>query len=424
MISKNTLLIITALVAVGVPMEWYTYRGIRKLTRAWPPARKRLARRGYWVLMAALVVSLLITLQLFRSEHRMNDFAKVTINVTLTMLATKLAFVLVMFGGDIFRLLIAAIRFLKEKGRGDAPPRLLLPERRKWVSQMALAVAAVPFTGFLYGITRGKYDFRVHRPVLYFDDLPEAFDGFTITQLSDIHSGSFDLDSRKAVQRGVDLARAQESDLFLFTGDLVNNKAEEIEPWLDVFGQLRAPYGQFSTLGNHDYGEYISWPSEAAKAADLEQLMQYHEVMGYQLLNNTHVMLEKDGQQLALLGVENWGTGFIQRGDLDAALAGVDPSAFKVLMSHDPSHWEIKVKNHPTLVQLTLAGHTHGMQMGVELPGWKWSPIQYRYPHWAGPAEVNRRQLYVNRGFGFLGFSGRVGIWPEVTVLELRRKEG
>ena len=330
-----------------MPLEWYTYRGIQRLTRGWPHTQKLLVRRGYWVLMGGLVVSLLITFQVFRTEHRMTNFAEAMVNATLTMLATKLVFVLV---------------------------------------------------------------------------LSEAFDGFTITQLSDIHSGSFALSSRKAVQRGVDLAQAQESDLFLFTGDLVNNMAKEVEPWLDTFGQLRAPYGQFSTLGNHDYGEYISWPSEAAKAADLELLMQYHEVMGYQLLNNTHVMLEKDGQQLALLGVENWGTGFIRRGDLDAALAGVDKSAFKVLMSHDPSHWEMKVKNHPTPVQLTLAGHTHGMQMGVELPGWKWSPIQYRYPHWAGWAEVNRRQLYVNRGFGFLGFSGRVGIWPEVTVLELRRR--
>ena len=422
MISQNTLYIIVVLVVVALPLEWYTYRGIQRLTQEWPPTRKQLVRRGYWIFMAALVVSLLVTFQLFRTEHRMNDFAKATVSTTLTTLATKLAFVLVLFAEDIYRWATLAIRYVRQRAEINEHRRPSLPGRRKWVSQMALVVAGVPFASFLYGTTRGKYDFRVHRPVLYFNDLPEAFDGFTITQLSDIHAGSFDLSSRKAVQRGVDLAQAQESDLFLFTGDLVNNKAEEVEPWLDVFGQLRAPYGQFSTLGNHDYGEYITWPSEAAKVADLELLIQYHKVMGYQLLNNTHVMLEKNGQQLALLGVENWGTGFIQRGDLDAALSGVDKSAFKVLMSHDPSHWEWKVKDHSTPVQLTLAGHTHGMQMGVELPGWKWSPIQYRYPHWAGWAKVNQRQLYVNRGFGFLGFSGRVGIWPEVTVLELRRR--
>ena len=420
MISQNALFIIISLIAITLPLEWYTYRGLRMLTCSWPLATKRRVRWGYWVLMAGLVVSLIITVQQFRHAHRLSHFAQITVNTTLTMIATKLAFVLVLFAEDIYRLLAAAVHFVKKKSKGLATPRPLLPERRKWVSQAALAVASVPFVSFVYGIAWGKYDFRVRRQVLYFDDLPENFDGFTITQLSDIHSGSFK--NRAAVQRGVDMARAQESDLFVFTGDLVNNVAEEIEPWLELFGQLRAPYGQYSTLGNHDYGEYVTWESEAAREANLVQLMHYHEVLGYQLLNNTHVLLEKGGQTLALLGVENWGRGFIQRGDLDAALAGVDKSAFKVLMSHDPSHWEVKVKDHPTLVQLTLSGHTHGMQMGVELPGWKWSPIQYRYPHWAGPAQLNRRQLYVNRGFGFIGFSGRVGIWPEITVLELRKR--
>ncbi len=421
MISQNTLFIIIVLIALALPLEWYTYRGIRMLTRSWPLTKKRLVRRGYWVLLTGLVVCLIVTFQQFSHAHRLNDFSQATVNATLTMIATQLAFMLVLFAEDIYRLVASAICYFQRRNEGSGALHPRLAERRKWVSQVALAVAGAPFVSFVYGITKGKYDYRVRRQVLYFDDLPESFDGFTITQVSDIHSGSFD--NRAAVQRGVDLALAQESALFVFTGDLVNYVAEEIVPWLELLGQLRAPYGQFSILGNHDYGEYITWDSEAAKEANLTQLIHYHDVLGYQLLNNTHVILKKGGQTLALLGVENWGRGFIQRGDLDAALAGVDDEAFKVLLSHDPSHWEVKVKNHPTLVQLTLSGHTHRMQMGVELPGWKWSPIQYRYPHWAGLAEVNHRKLYVNRGFGFIGFSGRVGIWPEITVLELRRGE-
>jgi predicted MPP superfamily phosphohydrolase len=209
--------------------------------------------------------------------------------------------------------------------------------------------------------------------------------------------------------------------LFVFTGDLVNDRALEIEPYIHQFKQIKAPFGQFSILGNHDYGMYTEWSSEAAREANMTKLKQHHQELGYRLLLDEHVLLEKDGAQLALVGVENWGRGFIEIGNLDQALAGVDQNAFKVLLSHDPSHWEEIVKKHPTFVHLTLAGHTHGMQFGVETPLFKWSPVQYRYKNWAGPAQENSRYLYVNRGFGFIGFSGRVGIWPEITVLELKR---
>jgi predicted MPP superfamily phosphohydrolase len=281
-------------------------------------------------------------------------------------------------------------------------------------------VAAVPFTGFLYAMFKGKYDFKLHKETFYFDDLPDAFDGFTITQISDIHSGSFD--NKDAVQRGIDLAKSQKSDLFVFTGDLVNNAAWEIEPYLEHFRQLKAPYGQFSILGNHDYGDYIEWDSEDEKAANLVRLKQHHKELGYRLLLDENVVIEKGGQKISLIGVQNWGRGFIQVGDLDKALNGVDKDAFKLLLSHDPTHWEEKVRYHPTKIHLTLAGHTHGAQFGVETTGLRWSPVQYRYYDWAGPAEQYGRQLYVNRGFGFLAFSGRLGIWPEVTVITLKKK--
>jgi predicted MPP superfamily phosphohydrolase len=294
------------------------------------------------------------------------------------------------------------------------------PARRKFISEVAVLVAAIPFSSFFYAMLKGKYDYRLHKTTLYFDDLPEAFDGFTITQLSDIHSGSFD--NVAAMQKGIDMARAQKSDLFVFTGDLVNNAAVEIEPYLDRFGSIKAPYGQFSILGNHDYGDYIEWKSPEAKAANLETLKQHHKTLGYRLLLNENVTIEKGGQKISLIGVQNWGRGFIQMGDLNKALQGVPKDAFKVLLSHDPTHWEDHVRYNPANIHLTLSGHTHGAQFGVEIPGFKWSPVKYRYLDWAGLANHNQRYLYVNRGFGFLAFSGRLGIWPEVTVIELRKK--
>jgi predicted MPP superfamily phosphohydrolase len=250
--------------------------------------------------------------------------------------------------------------------------------------------------------------------------LPAAFDGFTITQLSDIHSGSFD--DVAAMQKGIDLAIAQKSDLFVFTGDLVNNAASEIEPYLNRFGSIKAPYGQFSILGNHDYGDYIEWKSPEAKAANLETLKQHHKTLGYRLLLNENVTIEKGGQKISLIGVQNWGRGFIQMGDLNKALRDVPKDAFKVLLSHDPTHWEDHVRYNSANIHLTLSGHTHGAQFGVEIPGFKWSPVKYKYLDWAGLANHNERYLYVNRGFGFLAFSGRLGIWPEVTVIELKKK--
>lgn len=413
-------LLFLTLSLIVIPLEWYTYQGIKTLTHRWKsPQWQQLVRKGYWVLMAGLMISLVMAFLLSPGNHSLTPFAQGIINTIITLLVTKLAFVLILFGEDIYRMVVAVFRYFKKQYTTTTEDKPFLPERRKWISQAGLMIAGIPFVSFIYGISRGKYEYKVHRQILYFDDLPENFDGFTITQLSDIHAGSFD--NHEAVQRGIDLAKAQHSDLFVFTGDLVNNVADEVAPWIDHFKQLQAPYGQFSILGNHDYGDYAIWDSEAEKQANMERLKQYHASMGYRLLTNEHITLEKGGHQLVLLGVENWGNGFIQKGDLEKTLAGVDDHAFKVLLSHDPSHWQEKVKHHPVKIQLTLSGHTHGMQFGVEVPGYQWSPVQYRYAHWAGLAHVNQRQLYVNRGFGFIGFSGRVGIWPEITVIELRK---
>ncbi|MFD2864398.1 metallophosphoesterase [Mucilaginibacter antarcticus] len=288
------------------------------------------------------------------------------------------------------------------------------------VSELALAVAVIPFFALLFGLTRGRHHYQVHKHTLYFDDLPEAFDGFTLTQLSDIHSGSFT--DANGVNKGVDLVNAQNSDVILFTGDLVNNRASEMAPWISTFARLKAKMGKFSVLGNHDYGDYIKWDNEALKAGNLIALKKVHQEIGFRLLLDEAIKLERDGQTITLIGVENWGKGgFHKYGDLDKAIQNVDDSDIKILMSHDPSHWEAVTLQHLKHIHLTLSGHTHGMQFGIELFGFKWSPIKYVYKQWAGLYKQSNRYLYVNRGFGFLGLKGRVGIWPEITVITLKK---
>ena len=294
------------------------------------------------------------------------------------------------------------------------------PPRAFWVSELTVGTAAVLFLVVLFGITRGRHFYRVRRETIYFPDLPEAFDGFSITQITDVHSGSFT--DVAGVQKGLDLVNAQQSDVILFTGDLVNNHETEMDRWIPAFAGLKAPMGKFSVLGNHDYGDYARWPTPEAKRANLDRLKQIHAEIGFRLLLDEAITLQKGGQAITLLGVENWGKGgFHKYGDLQKASAGVPDDAFKILLSHDPSHWEAVTLDHHQPIHLTLSGHTHGMQFGVELFGFKWSPIQYVYKQWAGLYRQKGRFLYVNRGFGFLGLKGRIGMWAEVAVVTLRK---
>lgn len=296
-----------------------------------------------------------------------------------------------------------------------------LTERRKFIGQVGLGLASIPFFSMLYGITKGKYNYKIKEVSLSFKNLPKAFDGLKIVQISDIHSGSFD--DFNEVKHGVDLIKEQQPDLILFTGDLVNNDAVEIVPYKELFASMEAPLGVFSSLGNHDYGTHKRWKTVEDKRQNLKDLEQHQKDMGFQLLNNTYKTLSKNGEQLDIVGVENWGKPpFPQKGDLDQALKGTQSENFKILLSHDPTHWDEKVIPNPQRIDLTLSGHTHGMQFGVEIPGFKWSPSKYIYKRWAGLYNNNEQYLYVNRGFGFLGFPGRVGIWPEITVLTLNVK--
>lgn len=315
-------------------------------------------------------------------------------------------------GETLVRLFCAPFRTKKEK---------VIPSRRRFVSLIGMGVAAIPFAGMIYGMLWGRYNYRVVKHTLYFDDLPEAFDGYRVVHISDIHSGSFD--NAEKVQYGIDMINAQQGDVIFFTGDLVNNKAEEMRPWIAHFKQLHAKDGVYSVLGNHDYGDYVQWDSPDEKAKNLEALKQIHQQLGFCLLNNESVFLSRGQQRIAVVGVENWGQGFVKKGNLKQALSQVDKKDFKILLSHDPTHWQYEVLKDPNFIHLTLSGHTHGMQFGIEIPGViKWSPAGWRYKYWGGVYKEKDRYINVNRGFGYLAFPGRVGMPPEITVIELKKK--
>jgi len=366
----------------------------------------------FWIFIISLTFALFFAIQQMRIQG-INKFFQIVSHAFLIVFAAEIVFAFFLLLGDILRLLMALATNFEPGGFYIAPRNIY------WVD-FALVMFCLTIALFAYGITQGKYAYRVIKHTLYFDDLPASFDGFTLTQISDVHAGSFT--NPKAVQKGIDMINAQKSDLFVFTGDLVNNAATEIVPYIGHFSQIKAPFGQFSVLGNHDYGDYIKWPSEADKIQNLNRLKAYHKELGFKLLLDEHVELHKHGEKIILAGIENWGIGFGERGDLNKALQNTTTEDFKILLSHDPSHWDAQVKNYPSKIHLSLAGHTHGMQFGIEAFGIKWSPVKFRYKHWAGIKTENGKYLNVNRGFGFLGFSGRIGIWPEITVIELKRK--
>ncbi len=383
----------------------------------------RTRSKSYWLIVPYLFVSLAILGYFIFQWSQPNPGGGFkggrgySLGFVLAFMAANIIATLFMFGEDIFRLLLG----FYNKILPSTAENFSIPSRRKFLSQLALGIASIPFASLLYGMYQGKYNYKVLKYTLFFEDLPSSFDGYRITQISDIHSGSFD--NQKKIAYAIDLINEQESDSVLFTGDLVNNLATEMDPWISTFSNIKAKDGVFSVLGNHDYGDYVAWENDDAKRTNLEDLKNVHSKMGWDLLLNEHRFIEKNGERLAFVGVENWGSGgFKKNGDLDKAGNGLKPEDFKVLLSHDPSYWQEKIKNDPNNYQLTLSGHTHGMQFGIEIPGWfKWSPAQYRYQNWAGIYEEFGRYINVNRGFGYLAYPGRVGIWPEISVIELKR---
>ncbi len=402
-------------VTIYLLIDFYAFQAFKTLSK------NKWIHLAYWVI-SLLVLGYFIYQLAIGLDKRVGLTLSTNqaIGVFLIVFVPKIIVLFFMFGEDIIRTPQALYRLLTQ---GQSAGIDYFPSRRKFVSQLALGIATLPFGALLYGIFKGKYNYKVLKYTLEFDDLPDAFDGYQITQISDIHSGSFD--RKDKIEYGIDLINKQESDLILFTGDLVNNRADEMLPWIETFKQLKAKDGKYSVLGNHDYGDYIEWESEDAKANNMKDLEKVHQELGFDLLLNENRTLEKDDDKITLIGVENWGAGgFKKAGDLDKATDGVKSDTFKILMSHDPSHWEQKVKHSDIHYHLTLSGHTHGMQFGIEIPGWiKWSPVKWRYTYWAGIYEEAGRFLNVNRGFGFLAYPGRVGIWPEITVITLKTKK-
>lgn len=396
--------------------EIYIYRSLLRYF----VNRKKWVRIAYLSTVAIGLGAIVTAFFVFRGGYtRASLFPNTMLGLLVTFFFTKLFFLPFPLFEDIVRIFKYGFdQTNKVVNKSDVSVKLW--SRRKFVGQVGLAISALPFSSYLYGIFKGKYDYTIHQVPVTFPDLPDAFDGFKIAQISDVHAGSFD--SIESVRKGIDMIQEQGADLIVFTGDLVNNRAVEIEPFVKYFSELSAPYGKFAVLGNHDYGHYVKWKDESAKKENLEILFKHHESMGFQLMKNESVMIEKNGAKIRLAGVENWGKPpFPQFGDLDQTFQEAKKQDFSILLSHDPSHWDEQIIDHNQKIHLTLSGHTHGMQMGVEIPGFRWSPVKYRYPRWAGLYEEKDQFLYVNRGFGFIGFPGRVGIWPEITVLELKK---
>ncbi len=399
---------------VLVLIDWYAWRGIHTAIGQWSAAVQRMVRLTYWTVSIGMLAMITLggfRMQELRSTHN-NAFLYSVIGIFVLLLLPKV--VIILFHGVEDILELGRLAWTKlAPGAGDDPGD---EGRITFLSKLGLALAAIPFAGVLYGLTRGWRNFNIAQVEVKVRNLPKAFDGLRIVQISDMHLGSFSSDT-DVVQHGIDLINEQRPDLILFTGDLVNNFADEAEPWLKTIAGLEAPLGKFSILGNHDYGDYSSWPSPAAKAANLAQLKVHHRTMGFRLLLDEHLPIEKDGERFTLIGVQNWGTRFQQYGNLAKAVAGSDPSQFRLLMSHDPTHWDAQVR--ATGIDLMLAGHTHGAQFGITIAGHTYSPAQWIYEEWAGLYKKKDLQLYVNRGFGFIGFPGRVGMPPEITVLTL-----
>lgn len=405
------------LIGFMVLVDIYFFQAIKVVTHSAGSKTRTFIYAGYWILSGAAIITLLV-LPYLQFEHQAKLFRTTIFAMIAGLFFAKLIASVFFLIDDIRR----GVQWIAEKLFSDKEKETIQQgeglTRSAFLSWAGIIAGSGLFGSLVWGFNN-KYRYQVRRTKMSFANLPVSFKGLKIVQISDIHSGSFT--DKKAVMKGVEKIMNENADLILFTGDLVNNISDEMKDYMDVFDKLQAPLGVYSTLGNHDYGDYIHWESIEEKKVNLEKLKGIHRDLGWRLLMNEHVALQKGNDKIALLGVENWSSKarFPKYGDLKKAYAGAEIYPFKILMSHDPSHWKGEVCNSYTAIDLMLAGHTHGMQFGVEVPGFKWSPVQYVYKEWAGIYEKENQKLYVNRGYGFIGYPGRVGILPEITVLEL-----
>ncbi len=408
--------------AVMVLLDFYVFQAVKVVTQNSSPKIRAIVYYSYWgISIAAIIVLALIPFTNFDEWPRsIRNYVLATI---LGLLFAKLLATVFFLVDDLRRIIQWAsgkLFFRNTEGENMNSEGI---SRSVFLSWLGLGVGGGLFSTLIYGFSN-KYNYEVRRVQLSFDNLPKSFKGLKIVQISDIHSGSFH--NKAAVQKGVDKILKENADIILFTGDLVNDRAVEMHDYMDVFNKLKAPMGVYSTLGNHDYGDYYygthaTGEKAIEKEKNLQSLKQVHADLGWRLLLDENVRLEKNGEYISLIGVQNISgrKNFQTYGSLPKAYAGAENAPFKILMSHDPSHWDVEVLPKFPAIDLALAGHTHGMQFGVELPGFKWSPVQYVYKEWAGLYEQGKQKLYVNRGYGFIGYPGRVGIMPEITVIEL-----
>jgi uncharacterized protein len=407
-------------ISIMLALDTYVFQAVKAVSNSVSPKAKAVIFFIYWSITALAIISFLLfiyTGQDFLGKKVRTYLFATVIGLFLAKITAGVFFLI----DDIRRgIQWGALKLFSNSGAGavnDFGSEGI--SRSAFLNWLGLAAGGTLFGTLLYGYSN-KYNYDIKRLQLSFENLPKAFKGLKIVHISDIHSGSFT--DKKAVAHGIEKILNEKPDIIFFTGDLVNDRAIEMEEYMDVFNRLKAPMGVFSTLGNHDYGDYVSWPHEGvSKEQNLENLKKVHANLGWRLLMNEHVVLERGGEQIALLGIENWGAKarFPKHGRMDLAHPGTEKYPFKILLSHDPSHWDAQVKDNYPDIDLMLSGHTHGMQFGVEIPGFKWSPVQYMYKQWAGVYEDGKQKLNVNRGFGFIGYPGRVGVLPEISVIEL-----
>ena len=403
-------------ILVVLLIEYYAFSAFKFAVRNMKLPYRQITL-GVYGLLTVIWFAMLFSFDYFRTADMNKGLRNVVIVYFMGLLLSKILIAVFLLLDDGRRLVYYLIGLFYSK---ESTPLSVQSgmTRSEFLTKFALLFGGTVFGTMLYGMSN-RYNYNIKKLKLAFGHLPKAFKGLKIIQISDIHSGSFN--DVAAVQKGVDMILAEKPDLILFTGDLVNNKSDEMEDYISVFSKLKAPLGVYSIFGNHDYGDYVHWESEEAKRLNLETLKGIHEQLGWRLLLDEHVAIEKEGEQFGLIGVENISAsrGFHSYGNLHNAYQGAEQYPFKILMSHDPSHWDSETTNSFKDIDLTLSGHTHGMQFGVEIPWLKWSPIQYAYKRWAGLYQKENQYLYVNRGYGFLGYPGRVGILPEITLIEL-----
>lgn len=408
--------------------DYYCYRAILSVFKNWKPQTRKLFTLIWWGYTTLLVIGVFTS---FYANLFLSMKSVILVAYFLTV-ACKLVMLPFLVVDDLRRFIIKLSRSVKKTSSGPlADPTL--PEtmtqplpgepisRSSFLVKAGLITAAIPLTSLTWGIAKGAYDYKVKRRTLILPNLPASFEGIKLGQISDIHSGSFY--NPRAVLGGVEMLLAEKPDLIFFTGDIVNDMATEMRDYQDIFSKVKAPLGVYSVLGNHDYGEYhFGKAPSAAKAKNLRDVIKTHQLMGWDLLMNEHRRLKINGEEIGILGIENWGTGrFPKYGRMDLATKDTDDLPVKLLLSHDPSHWRAEVLPKYPQIDAMFSGHTHGMQFGVRTEDFQWSPVQYIYKEWAGLYQEKNQQLYVNVGYGFLGYPGRVGILPEITIFELKR---